>query len=74
MCVIGKRFSCNIMHEPGYFARISDEFQHYIVFKVKPYKYKENKKNDPHSLHIWYIFLSDMAYMKIKVNLINQRH
>ena len=53
MCVIGKRFSCNIMHEPGYFARISDEFQHYIVFKVKPYKYKENKRNDINSLHIW---------------------
>ena len=62
MCVIGKRFSCNIMHEPGYFARISDEFQHYIVFKVKPYKYKENKKK-------WSLFFTYLIHFSIRYGI-----
>lgn len=37
ICAIGKKFAVNIMHEPGYFIRVSTLDFHYVIFKVKEY-------------------------------------
>ena len=35
ICVIGRRFTANIMHEPGFFLRASTEDYHILVIKLK---------------------------------------
>lgn len=35
ICVIGRKFTANIMHEPGFFLRASTEDYHILVIKLK---------------------------------------
>lgn len=35
VCVIGRKFTANIMHEPGFFLRASTEDYHIIVMKLR---------------------------------------
>lgn len=34
-CIIGRSFVANVSHEPGYFLRVSNEENHYIVYRLK---------------------------------------
>lgn len=44
MCVIGVKFVANIMHEPGFFIRMSNEDSHIVVYKLKTYQMKSTDK------------------------------
>jgi hypothetical protein len=44
VCVIGKKFTANIMHEPGFFLRASNENYHILVIKLKVPTKKETGK------------------------------
>lgn len=35
ICVVGRKFVVNIMHEHGYFMRASTEHCHFVIFKLK---------------------------------------
>jgi len=36
ICVLGRKLTVNVMHEPGFYLRASTENYHVMVFKLKP--------------------------------------
>lgn len=44
ICIIGRKFTANVMHEPGYFLRASTEDYHILVIKLKIPAKKETSK------------------------------